>query len=385
MQRRGRRFAAGFAGLLIVASGVVASDVWTPSHVSWQPTGIAGARPADHAPDLVLQEQRANEVWASIGYSIYRSRDGGPFDRVFTLRAPVGEPWGGYSRWLRDHFGYQELLEVVPVSPDLLVVFGGGAVHRIDLARGTQEETLRLRYFGRGEGRGVMPHGITVDDAGSIYFGEYPTAPVSSERTIRIYRSDDRGSTWQVAFEFSGALSVRHVHGVQWDSDAGLLWVTTGDADGESRIGYSRDRGKSFTWIASGSQEFRVCSLLFFADGVVWGPDAVRPRNFVYRWTRDTNAVAPAQSTLPGPTFYAQRVDDHEGIVGLAELAAEAWRVSDAGEATLLARWSMPKIPTGRPHPGVRLARGKDSDARFIYLNPLRTVETSASIVRVAR
>lgn len=385
MGRRGRRFAAGFAGLLVLSAVVVASDVWTPSRVEWERAELAGVRSAERADGLVLQEQRGREVWASIGYSIYRSRDGGPFDRVFTLRAPAGEPWGGYSRWLRDRFGYQELVEVVPLGAQELVVFGGGGIYRVDLVRGTQEETFRLRYFGRGEGRGVMPHGITVDDTGSIYFGEYPTAPASAERTIRIHRSDDRGKSWQVAFEFAGALAVRHVHGVQWDAGAGLLWVTTGDADGESRIGYSRDRGRSFTWIASGAQEFRVCSLLFFPDAVVWGPDAVREHNPVYRWVRGTSEATPTRSGLPGPTFFAQRISDHEGVVGLAELAAEAWQVSDTGSTTLLARWSMPADHAGRPHPGVRLARGDGGDGAGVLLNPLRTVETAGAIYRVGR
>jgi hypothetical protein len=361
---------------------VLGWDLHTPAQVPWVLAQIDG-QPAERADGLVLQHEIGGEVWASRGFSVYRSRDGGAFVREFTLWPRAGLAWAGFSRFLRDRFGYQELLEVVPLDARIVLVFGGGDIYRVELDSGRQERVHRLRYFGRGEGRGVMPHGITIDDRGSVYFGEYPTAPAPPSRTIQILRSDDGGKTWLVAHEFAPPESVRHVHGVQWDSEGRRLWVTTGDADQESRIGWSTDQGRSFTWIGGGTQDFRVCSLLFLPYTVVWGPDAVRRDNALWIYEREREKAAPSAARLPGPAFYAQRIGPEEGLVGLSELTAEVWRVDGSGGASRIAAWPMVPDPS-RPHPGVRLARG-DGRSASIYLNPLRTIPEPSAIYRLDR
>src|SRR5579871_6821633 len=112
-------------GLLAVA-GLAVEQVATPSRVAWQPAPLPGC-PGERAEGLVLQQQDGDTVWASEGYEIYRS-DGGPFVRIAGVRPPMGEAWGGYFRFLRKLYGYQELMEVVPLKGDLLLVFAGGAV-----------------------------------------------------------------------------------------------------------------------------------------------------------------------------------------------------------------------------------------------------------------
>lgn len=383
MPGRARRRLRALAGALFVcAAALLGWDLRTPAQVPWLPAAI-GDRTAERADGLVLQHEVGGDVWASQGYSVYRSRRGGPFVREFTLWPRVGLAWAGFSRFLRDRFGYQELVEVVPLDERTVLVFGGGDIYRVALDSDRQEHVYRLRYFGPGEGRGVMPHGITVDDRGSIYFGEYPTAPAPAGRTIQILRSDDGGKSWLVAHEFAAPTSVRHVHGVQWDPEGRRLWVTTGDADAESRIGWSEDHGRTFHWVGTGSQDFRACSLLFLPSAVLWGPDAVRHENALWSYERALDKAAPTAVRLPGPSFYAQRIGAEEGLVGLAELVAEVWRVDSGGRASRLAAWPMVPDPT-RPHPGVRLARG-DGDTAWIYLNPLRTVRDRAAIYRLAR
>jgi len=368
--------------LFLCAAALLAWDLRTPAQVPWLPAAV-GDHAAERAEGLVLQQEVGSEVWASQGFSVYRSRAGGPFVREFTLWPRVGLAWAGFSRFLRDRFGYQELVEVVPIDARTVLVFGGGDIYRVELESDHQERVHRLRYFGRGEGRGVMPHGITIDDRGAIYFGEYPTAPAPPGRTIQILRSDDGGRSWAVAYEFAPPTSVRHVHGVQWDPEGRRLWVTTGDADAESRVGWSNDRGRTFHWIGTGSQDFRACSLLFLPSSVVWGPDAVRRDNALWLYERERDKAAPSAARLPGPSFYAQRIGTNEGLVGISELAAEAWRVGGSGNATRIAAWAMAPDPK-RPHPGVRLARGEGTSA-WIYLNPLRTIHELSVIYRLPR
>jgi hypothetical protein len=381
--QRTRRLAT--TGLLVFAlfcAAIVAFDAATPARIGWTPTTLQGLS-AERADELVLQQESPGIVWASRGYSIYRSRDGHAFEKVFSVVPRFGEAWAGYLRTLRRRFGYQELVEILPLREDLLIVFAGGDVYRVDLAHGSQERVHRLRYFGRGKGRGLMAHGLTRDGRGSIYYGEYSTAPSSEPRPIGVWRSDDEGRSWSLAFEFPPG-AVRHIHAVQWDPVQGGLWVGTGDTDSESRVGFSLDEARTFRWIGEGSQEFRVCSVMFLPGAVLWGMDAEHSPNHALAWRRRPERVEPIPNgSLPGPTYYAQAVDGRGGLIGLAELdAAVFWLAPDAAPVKLL-QWTLPDPPRGGPHPGVRLARGEPADPAFLNVNPLRTEEDEAAIYRI--
>ena len=93
------------------------------------------------------------------------------------MRPRLGRAWGGYLASLRSRFGYQELVELVPLGDERLVVFAAGDVHVLIYGRERVERTHRLRYFGPGKGRGLMAFGLTRDQTGAIYFGEYTTEP----------------------------------------------------------------------------------------------------------------------------------------------------------------------------------------------------------------
>jgi len=382
--RRQRLVALALGVLLAVV--FAASEVRTPAEVAWEAATLQGIA-AERAPGLVLQYETDRDVWASEGYSIYRSRDGGAFERVFTLRPRLGEAWAGYARTLRRWFGYQELVELLPLDEGHLVVFGGGDVYRVDLASARQERVHTLRYFGRGKGRGVMPHGLTLDPDGNVYYGEYPTHPDGAPGTIRVWRATEGATHWEVAFEF-GPGEVRHIHGVQWDPYGEAIWIGTGDRDSGSRIGFSRDRASHFEWVGTGSQLYRACSLLFFPEDVVWATDADLEPARVGRWSRGAASVEALEEEVPAPTFYAQALDDRNGVIGLAERDASLWRLGRDGRLVRLFRWTMPVPARPGPHPSVRLARvppARPTARPFVLVNPLRTVEDEATIWRLPR
>lgn len=368
--------------MAIVAAliGFAAFDLTTPGSVEWRSTTL-GDVPAERAEDLVLQDRLGDVVWASIGFSIYRSRGSEPFEAIQTLRPSPSEAWAGYSATFRHLFRYQELVELLAVSDQELVAFAGGEAFHIDLVAGTAESVHTLRYYGRGIGRGLMPHGLTMDDLGHLYYGEYPTRTMGPEDTVRIYRSTDHGRSWHVAHEFPGGFA-RHIHAVQWDPLARLLWVSTGDTDEESRIGYSSDRGRSFHWVGSGDQRFRAVSLLFQSDRVRWAMDAPRTDSRLISWHRTRKVIEVSETILPAPGYYVRPIDASRAVVTLAERDAAVVLFGNALPRVLF-RWDVVPNPD-RPHPAVRLLRSSTRpDPEALLLNPLRTEQDGTALYRV--
>ncbi len=367
--------------VLLATAGLAAKEVHTPREIPWVEAELHGFA-AQRADDLVLQEERGRDVWATQGYSLYRSRDGGPFVKLYTVRTRFGEAWGGYLRSLRRAFGYQELVELLPISDGLVIAFAGGMVYRVDLVHGTQEAVHTLRYFGRGQGRGVMGSGLAIDGQGRLFYGEYPTFAGRNDYSVALWRSLDEGRTWEIAYEFPLG-SVRHIHNVQWDPVGGALWMGTGDQDSRSQLGYSTDGGRTFTWIGKGSQRFRVVSLLFLADCVAWGMDADTQAARTLRWWRSSGIVEENARVLPGPVYFTEALDATGGILGLAEMDAAVWRLGCSGEPEKALQWTLPNPKPPGPHPAIRLARGQPEPRRYVLVNPLRTVEDEASIYRI--
>jgi hypothetical protein len=376
---RSRRRVVGLAlGLALAA--LAAFELWLPARVAWEPAQLGGM-PAQRADGLVLQDARGGELWATRGYGIYRSTNGGAFERVTTLAPRLGPAWAGFSRTFRDALRYQELVELMALDDTTLLAFAGGDAYRVDLASGAAERVHRLRYFGPGRGRGLMPHGMTRDARGAIYYGEYPTGALAPRETVRIWRSRDAGRTWEVAHEFAPG-AVRHVHALQWDPVGDALWVATGDRDAECHIGYSRDGGATFTWIGAGSQTFRAVSFLFTPEAVSWAMDSPPVAKHLVRWDRASGAVSASRSELPHPGYYAASLAGERGIVTLGETDASLWAVAN-GEPVLLHEWEVSPNPS-RPHPVVRLLRSEpEPRPDAVYVNPLRTLGEAAAIYRV--
>lgn len=346
----------------------------------WRPTTINGLAAA-FADGLVLQHDDGHTVWATRGFAIYRSRAGEAFERVFRVRPRLGRAWGGYLASLRSRFGYQELVELLPLGNERVVVFAAGDVHCLDLRTRAIERTHRLRYFGPGRGRGLMAFGLTADPTGAIYFGEYTTEP--GARPICIWKSSDEGRTWQEAFEFPAG-TVRHIHTVQFDPYEGAIWVGTGDRNEHCYVGVSYDGAATFRWVVQGTQKCRTCGFVFFPDVVLWGMDTGREPNRLIRLRREEGTIN-AHAQLPDATYYHRKLDDSHALLGLAQHVAEIWVANVDGDACRWLVWSARPRASGGPSPAVRLARGGTDGAAdgFVHVNPIRTVEHEAAIFRI--
>lgn len=357
-------------------------EIRTPRRVLWRKTTVDGVSVAV-AHDLVLQHDDGDTVWATRGFAVYVSRGGGAFVRVFRVRPRFGRAWAGYLRSLRARFGYQELVELIPVGDDRFIAFAAGDVHVVDVRAGSSQRTHRLRYFGRGKGRGLMAFGVTDDCRGTIYFGEYTTEP--GPHPIGIWRSRDEGRTWHEAFEFPAG-EIRHIHAVQFDPYQGGIWVGTGDRDDQCVVGVSHDDAATFRWVARGTQKCRTCGFVFFPDAVLWGMDAGFESNRLIYLRRETGTIDP-RAELPGATYYHRKLDERRALLGLAQQVAEVWVATEGGDACRWLSWSMPARPPRGPSPAVRLGRGSPNGATgpFVHVNPIRTAEHGAAIFRIPK
>lgn len=367
-------------GFILVAAA--RQDIRTPNAVIWEPV-TAAEQGFDRAPGLVLQHAEDGVFWASDGFSIYRSFDHRGFLKVSDVMPPLGPAWGAYSRTLRGWFGIEETIEVFPLSSTMLLVFVGGEIRRIDLKDGNTEAVHRLRDHGRGEGRGVMPFGVTADSDGHIYYGESVKRPLLEGETIALFRSDKNGRNFEIVYEFPAA-AIRHIQAVQWDPHGQALWMATGDSDEQSRIGYSEDFGKTFTWIGEGSQAFRTANLRFSEDHVDWLSDTGEIPSRAFRWNRESREIKSSPQPLPGHGRYIQRIGEGFSLGTTAEEVASLWLIGPELDLEPLMEWTLGEAKT-RGHGTIRLARGRPESDSWLYFSPLRVRDRQPAIYRLSK
>lgn len=381
-----------WSAIVIAATGgfillvVAFQDLRTPNAVLWRPLDTPGHGVGDgleRAAGLVIQEVRDGIFWASDGFSIYRSDGGRGFLKVHTVRPPLGLVWAAHSRTFRKFLGFEEAIEVFPLRPNLLLVFVGGEIQRIDLKSGTTEVVHYLRYYGHDEGRGVMPFGMTSDRDGRIYYGEYVTRRLGKDETIALFRSDDEGRSFDIVYEFP-SLKVRHIHAVQWDPHGDVLWMGTGDGDEQSRVGYSKDRGETFLWVGQDSQDFRTVNFTFAEDHVAWLSDTAEVPSRALRWRRENWAIETSSKTLPGHGHYLQPIGNGFSIGTTAEEEASLWLVGPELGLDKIMEWELGTSGFGG-FATIRLARGQPERSDWLYFTPLRVREKGPAIYRLAR
>ncbi|RQG97183.1 glycosyl hydrolase [Natrarchaeobius chitinivorans] len=218
---------------------------------------------------MKLQTIHNGRVLATAGRSIYLEGEGDGATNVGRLPAPAGS-------------GIDFRLKTTPPFRSLVTTLTGRfpAVNVWSVGETLLASADRWLFRSTDDGRtwsvvrtlpassapmGVLPSAVCVAD-GSIYLGEYP---LDGRTTPRILESDD-GAEWSTVTALDG---VRHVHAVQTDPYTGDIWVTTGDADAECRIGRLRDG--QFEAVGSGDQSWRAVELAFTPSSVLWGVDSV--------------------------------------------------------------------------------------------------------------
>ncbi len=181
-------------------------------------------------------------LWATSGRTILKGKPG-HWEKI--ARFPFHFP--------RDLFGFSRPTARAMRSDKCnLYVNHNGRVLAIRAGTVYRLDGTRLTPLFPIQGDCVLHRGISEDDQGWTYFGEYFMNPARGE--VRIYRLDADLDRWETAYTFP-ANTIRHVHGIFRDPfDPSALWASLGDAHGECHLIRTRDRFATYRnlrgWLA---------------------------------------------------------------------------------------------------------------------------------------
>ncbi|MFB6159812.1 MAG: glycosyl hydrolase [Haloferacaceae archaeon] len=221
---------------------------------------------------MKLQAVLGDTVYATRDRTVYAA-DGGGIDRIGRLPVPSGgvdglryrakttPPWRTAVTRVVGRF---PVVNVWPTSRGTLVASADRWL--LVSTDGGDDWEVACRLHRSSGPMGVLPTAFCEHD-GALYLGEYPLAGSARPRLLR---SVDGGRSWEPALVLE---DVRHVHAVQSDPYGDDLWLTTGDAGEECRIGRVRDG--AFLPVGGGDQGWRAVSLAFTPSAVLWGVDSV--------------------------------------------------------------------------------------------------------------
>ena len=235
---------------------------------------------------------------------------------------------------------------LLPISSDRMIVFCDRTIFYFETGWNAPRAVGRIR-----RGNGPLFQGCCTDSAGTCYYGEYSGTRERIETHVWYWRPG--WAEWRIFYSFPAG-SIRHVHSVLYDVFSDRIWVTTGDHDDESRIGYflSSPNGPTFHNVASGQQAFRAVSLLFTRDHVHWGSDAQDRVNTICRLARVSGTIE-ILAEVDGPVFYsatdaagrmfvstgAERMRGLESRVGV-------WMTEDSRHWNNVGYWAKHGYPT---------------------------------------
>jgi hypothetical protein len=257
-------------------------------------------RPVGPTPARALLVRRDGTLYVSRHCRIYRSGDDGATwshvtEMPLRLTRRIAEMSRLASRLLRHEVKALGLLsDGSCVAADRTGVFHAAP----------GEPVMRCCEI-EDDGRPVKaPMTITVGPDDRVLWGEY-NSKTGHNLPIRLYVSDDRGRSFQVARVFEGG-SILHVHNLVYDEKLRHYWVLTGDHGDQPGIGRLSLDLKRFDWLVKGKQCYRVVEVFDFGDSLIYGTDSEKAKNAVVRLDKASGRVDRLQE-LDGSCIYACR------------------------------------------------------------------------------
>lgn len=217
----------------------------------------------------------------------------------------------------------------------------------------------------------VMRGGVSRGGDGHLYFGEY--IPNSERKEIYIYKLENGSTQVNVVYTLPEK-SIRHVHGIYFDSYEKAMWVCCGDIKNECRVFKTTDGFKTIEMVGMGDETWRTVSFLFDETYVYFAMDAEFQQNYVYRIHRETGR-REAVTSIDGPCFFSEVLGSYklfqvtaEGCPSQTRYSAKLYACSDSQSELVLEvpkdRWHSVYFMYGIIHFSLR-----DSCDRPLYLN----------------
>jgi hypothetical protein len=260
-------------------------------------------------PGLRVLAWDQKTLYAGRGYTLLRDMPDGPETGWEEVGYFSPARWRTVSasfrltyRLVRDGF---HALAALP-SGHLIAAVPGAIV---TLAPGETEFRVSHKLL-----RGSRPLHIATTPNGRVFWGEYFNNANRDE--VHIYASEDRGSTWQVAYTFAKR-SIRHVHNVVYDRWQDCLWVLTGDNGAECRIVRATCDFRNVEVVLSRNQQARTAAMVPTEAGLYFSSDTPLERNFIY--LLDRNGHLERLANIGSSSIYGCRVGDSTFFSTMAE------------------------------------------------------------------
>ncbi len=280
-----------------------------------------------------------------------------PFKPIAAIDAPLWKRFPSSFRLAQRVLRFM-VTNVVPLaSGDLFVTFDKS----VGIVRSGKYQTLKnLTRPCR-----VLRSACAVDKNGDIFFGEYIANTERGE--MRVYKYANGSDALEIAYTFPPN-SIRHIHGIYYDSFADSLFCLTGDDEKECRILKTNDGFKTIEIVGEGDETWRAVSILFDEKSFFYGMDAEYRTNHIYKVNRETLA-RKSLGEVSGTVFYSKKIGENlfftttaENAPSQTENVAALWHVDADGNLTNLVSFEK-----DRWHPSLFMF----GTIHFPYLNNL--------------
>ncbi len=254
-------------------------DVALPAGYPASRVRVTLSLPGLRSPQLEFCEHVTDAAGCATGMIVASTFDG------FAVSRDLGATWKfgkvkGYERHRVLHLkwlGQSELLALVVPSREDAMRSG-----TVTLVVVNEEGDVAAAHEIAG---GPWHSCRAVDMAGgTLMYAEYPYEDSGAKRASRVFRSRDRGRSWQVV---KTEPQIRHFHFLQARPGfPGEWWLSSGDEPAESKIWVSRDDGDSWQDLTGGfggmidiggesfpRSLFRLTDLAWHDGEIVWGTD----------------------------------------------------------------------------------------------------------------
>ena len=272
------------------------------AHISNSVQSFGGLHSVKEVPYSLCGKYRPlmcfnNKLYASQGHNIYIFND----DLTYQLRARFKAPklltWLAYYR-LSNRIGRLGFHAITIGNDGLIVGVVKGRIVYCSSKSTLFETAMKIK-------RGSRPLNICTDSNGYFCFGEYFSNP--NREPVNIYGSCG-GKDWDIVYQFPKG-SIRHIHGIYYDSYKKGFWVLTGDKDNESGLWFTDDQFSTLSPLAHGTQKARAISIIPTKHGLIVPMDTPVEENYIQYFDFKKRYFVSLKK-ITGSAFSAAKVGD---------------------------------------------------------------------------